>query len=493
MDFKLPNRREFIKDAGITASFLLFLGLGGCESCNEQIKNRPIRRRINTASPESMAALDIYKDAIAKMQALSSSDPCSWAAQAQIHGTIDEGFNKCPHGTWFFLPWHRFYLSYFEQICQELTGHKEFGLPYWNWAIDTSVPSPFWESGSILNYSPRTATSSSSISTSITGHSRMEVLLNEPNFLIFGSGKPGGTPGGKGPFESGPHDSVHGFVGGTMGTGGSPLDPIFWTHHCMIDYCWYDWNANRGHDNTNDPDWVNQNWTDHFVDRHGDPADARVALSILLPLITYQYEESQIGTAAAGTSILLRSAREIELVKTRLQKGAAVRLVVKNQIPFSRGADLITGRAVSREIDITPTEFMKIINEQASEKIILNVGFARFPNNNNFYVRVFVNMPQATAQTSIDEIYYAGSFAFFGTNAQVDNKNMHHVHKPLYMIDLTTAIQKIKQAGMLNEKEKLTIQFVTVPIEEGRVIKEDTLTLEKLDLFVSDATVIPAK
>ncbi|HEY6978658.1 MAG TPA: tyrosinase family protein, partial [Chitinophagaceae bacterium] len=459
MEFKLPNRREFLKDTGITASFLLFLTLGGIESCARQTRSRPIRRRINPASPDSMAALDIYKDAVAQMRALPSSNPRSWSAQARIHGTISAGFNKCPHGTWFFLPWHRFYLSYFEEICQQLTGHNEFGLPYWNWSMDRSIPSPFWQSGSVLNYSPRTATASSTLPISATGHSRMETLLNETNFLIFGSGKPGGTPSGKGPFESGPHDHVHVFVGGTMNSPASPLDPLFWTHHCMIDYCWYDWNVNRGHNNTNDPAWGNQSWNNHFVDRNGNSVAVQVASSITLPLTAYQYEESQVGTSAVNQSLLVRNAQEIDLVKTRLQKGAEVRLVTKKQIPFSRGADLITDKSLSREINIAPAEFMKIINEQASEKIILNAGFARFPNDSNFYVRVFVNLPQANAQTSIEDIHYAGSFAFFGTNAQQDVDNMHHMHKPLYMIDLTTAVQKIKQAGMLDENKKLTVQF----------------------------------
>jgi tyrosinase len=489
MELKLTDRRAFLKDTSMTASLLLFLGLGGIESCSEQIKNRPIRRRINPASADSMTAIEIYKDAIARMQRLPSSDPRNWTRQSQIHGT-SAGFNKCPHGTWFFLPWHRQYLSNFEQICQELTGHKEFGLPYWNWSTDPSVPSPFWESGSILNHSPRTATSASSISTAITGHTQMETLLSEPNFLLFGSGKPGGLPSGKGPFEGGPHDSTHVFVGGTMQTGASPLDPLFWTHHCMIDYCWYDWNANRNHDNTNDPEWVDQNWTDHFVNRNGDPVEARVAVSILFPLITYQYEESQIGTSGAKASILSKSTKEVDRVKEQLEKGAEVKLVSKKQIPFSQGLALVTGRTVSREIAVMPSEFMKILNENAKEKIILNAGFARFPENNNFYVRVFVNMPRASVQTPIEDIHYAGSFAFFGTNAHQGN---NHTHNPLYMIDLTTAVQKIQRAGLLNENEKLTVQFVTVPIEQGMIIKPETLSLEKLDIFVSDVTVVPKK
>jgi hypothetical protein len=38
------------------------------------------------------------------------------------------------------------------------------------------------------------------------------------------------------------HDSVHVWVGGTMGfIATAPADPIFWMHHCNIDRLWWTW------------------------------------------------------------------------------------------------------------------------------------------------------------------------------------------------------------------------------------------------------------
>jgi hypothetical protein len=45
-------------------------------------------------------------------------------------------------------------------------------------------------------------------------------------------------------------------VGGDMVTGGSPLDPVFWAHHCMVDYCWAKWNIELENNNTNDQAWL---------------------------------------------------------------------------------------------------------------------------------------------------------------------------------------------------------------------------------------------
>ena len=132
------TRRVFIKGVGYLSMGLIFSAMfGGCESLIKQIKNRPIRRRLRSGSPEVDTAIAIYKDAVNQMKALPAGNPRSWAAQAAIHGTVPPGgFNFCQHGTNHFFSWHRAYLFYFEQICQELTGEKKFGLPYWNVLLD---------------------------------------------------------------------------------------------------------------------------------------------------------------------------------------------------------------------------------------------------------------------------------------------------------------------------------------------------------------------
>ena len=83
-----------------------------------------------------------YKAAVAAMKGLGSNDPRNWHNQANIH------FNNCTHGNWFFLPWHRGYLLYFERICRQLTGDSKFALPYWNWTAHPAVPDVFWDTSS---------------------------------------------------------------------------------------------------------------------------------------------------------------------------------------------------------------------------------------------------------------------------------------------------------------------------------------------------------
>ena len=80
----------------------------------------------------------------------------------------------------------------------------------------------------------------------------LDPILDDSNFLTF-----------SGTLE-GPHGSVHVRVGQDMGSGGSAIDPVFWMHHCMIDYCWNKWNVELGFDNPNDTAWVNTSWNHFF-------------------------------------------------------------------------------------------------------------------------------------------------------------------------------------------------------------------------------------
>lgn len=68
------------------------------------------------------------------MLALPPSDPRNWYRQALTH-LLD-----CPHGNWWFLPWHRGYLFHFEAICRELSQDPTFALPFWDWTNAPRVP-----------------------------------------------------------------------------------------------------------------------------------------------------------------------------------------------------------------------------------------------------------------------------------------------------------------------------------------------------------------
>src|SRR5439155_17787428 len=105
-----------------------------------QIRKRKDVSKLNSNSPEILA----LQMAVTAMKALAAPDGRNWLAQAKIHGTPGGDFGLCQHGNWFFLPWHRAYLYYFEEIVRELSRNEDFALPYWDWSKDHSLPALFW-------------------------------------------------------------------------------------------------------------------------------------------------------------------------------------------------------------------------------------------------------------------------------------------------------------------------------------------------------------
>jgi tyrosinase len=96
-------------------------------------------RRLNVTNPAASAALESYKKAIAAMLSLPPTDPRNWYRNAIIH-ELD-----CPHHNWWFLPWHRGYLGWFEKTCRELSGDRSFTLPYWDWTALPQIPKQMFD------------------------------------------------------------------------------------------------------------------------------------------------------------------------------------------------------------------------------------------------------------------------------------------------------------------------------------------------------------
>ena len=92
--------------------------------------------------PDWDPIIDWYARAIAEMQTRPLSDPTSWRYQAAIHDYLRGSdpnakpadklpsasdqktfWSQCQHGSWYFLPWHRMYLAYFEQVVAATVQH----------------------------------------------------------------------------------------------------------------------------------------------------------------------------------------------------------------------------------------------------------------------------------------------------------------------------------------------------------------------------------
>src|SRR5215213_2923427 len=95
--------------------------------------------RLDLSSAAAQPMLASYEIGIRKMLALPPTDPRNWYRNAFTH-TLD-----CPHGNWWFLPWHRGYIGWFEQTIRSLSGNPNFALPFWDWTAQPFVPPQFWQ------------------------------------------------------------------------------------------------------------------------------------------------------------------------------------------------------------------------------------------------------------------------------------------------------------------------------------------------------------
>ena len=80
----------------------------------------------------------------------------------------------------------------------------------------------------------------------------------------------------------------------------SPLDPIFWCHHNMIECLWVDWNIDMGNSEHERSGLGQFELPNDFVDGDGNPAPIQVATTLLFPMLSYQYEPCAPGDGESG-------------------------------------------------------------------------------------------------------------------------------------------------------------------------------------------------
>lgn len=181
------------------------------------------------------------------------------------------------HGGPIFLPWHRMYLRRLEEIIQQLTGDPDFALPYWDWAADRTLSSPLWANTRLgRNRGVVTNGRHGALRVTLRGRGSLQLggflLAEQPRPIDRNAGRSGvrlptkadvsgclteteydefswdanaaaGHRNRLEGWEDGPqlHNSVHVWVGGDMGPGTSPNDPVFYLNHCNADRIWEAW------------------------------------------------------------------------------------------------------------------------------------------------------------------------------------------------------------------------------------------------------------
>jgi tyrosinase len=465
-------------------------------------------------------ALLWYAKAVAAMKALPMTDPTSWGYQAAIHGfTLDPNedefaaafwnqvtagqklpnaaaqkkfWRKCQHGSWYFLPWHRMYLGFFEKIAgkiiTDLGGPADWALPYWD-----------YNEGSTSRKLPRAFTSLEPKLPDGTTNPLIEPSRDHGNdgkaFLVanrvsinpafdehqFTSGAHGGTQGFGGPvtlfhhsggshggLESQPHDQVHDMVGGAMGdpvTAG--YDPIFWLHHANIDRLWEVW-LNADSSNQNPP--ASSKWQ-KFVFTFNDDLGKTPSLTPQDVLDTkskpfyYEYEDIAVPAGFAKPAVARAPRPKAPMAEEPMAEMAGAS---SEPIP-------LTGEAKTLSVRLFPATGPSLaLGAQGArfQKAYLHVENIRGKGRPPSY-DIYLNAPRNAQQQP--EQYRAGNIPTFGLEQASAATEDHPGNGLRYSFNVTRIVNRLKEENRW-DSELLKVTFVPTrapargsSIEVGRV------------------------
>lgn len=296
------SRRSFLKVSTILP-FTLWISRLNAHGAMSPL----VRPEVRTA--DGIAMLAKYAKAVAIMKDPGNTpvgNPISWQFQWFIHWTprnkttlLKEVYPQSTPAEWkdaaektwgtcqahfqpsdrekFFLPWHRWYLAFFEGIIREVLHDESFALPYWDYASNPVLPEQFRMKND-LTFRPlfhenrgtgvdnHPVNDGDAIDEVVDIQKAMNDALCQTRYIKKDSQNPGFCDH----LDFNLHGNIHGAIGGDMGTVPTAAqDPIFWLHHCNLDRLWASWLASGGR-NPTDPTFLNEPFT--FVDALGKSA-----------------------------------------------------------------------------------------------------------------------------------------------------------------------------------------------------------------------------
>lgn len=337
------TRRDFLAAAGVAAGLVLLRpgSVAPAQGCGPT--------RYNLATTQGKRMLQIYADSVRSMGSIvlhPEFSPRSWTFQWYTHmvrgdrtkagelarvfplgggALANEMWNTCQshlgQPEQYFLPWHRMYLNFFEQIIRVVSGESCFTLPYWDYTnpAQQALPIEFRQKQ----------------------HGRWGPLYREERYPEINAGTPlpqgqvglrldlecmksgsynpfNGDAGFCANIDAMVHGATHLDIGTRLGMASVPWaasDPVFWVHHCNIDRIWASWNR-AGGSNPADAAFLDKTFV--FANGSGARAERRIGDVLAVAPTAYDvylarpagglpFQATAAGAAAAEPAATLQS------------------------------------------------------------------------------------------------------------------------------------------------------------------------------------------
>ena len=476
MPKQLVTRRRLLQHTGAAGSALLLgkaiFGDGlGIAPVLAQPAVR-VRKDIDTLTPAEVTAL---RQGIRVMQSRPATARTSWIFQANIHGHppgsgSNPAWDKCQHGSFFFLSWHRMYIYFFERILRVASGNPNLTLPYWNYAKATptarALPAPFrtpttgnplfvaqrnppMNTGALLPASAVSTTVAMG-TTNFTGPAG-----SSTNFGGQTVAAPMHFTGPHGRLESQPHDVVHVQVGGSTGWMSDPnlaaRDPIFWLHHANIDRLWNQWlNAGGGRVNpVTSAAWTTPTFT-FFTETGTAMSMSACQILISATQLGYRYDTDGPpvgGSCAAPVAVAAASASNAPQKAVATTQGA----VALGDQPVTVSLDLGT------EAKAAMTAATGGVT--GGKTYLLSIEGITYTKQPGVHYEIYLNLPTGAGEPDPAGPHYVGNLAFFALQPH-GGRGSHAAHADIKQaFDITEVMQNLRAKNLWND-DRLSVTFV---------------------------------
>ncbi len=463
----MTTRRTILKAAGAVGAATIFSGVVPGLRAFAQTPPR-VRRVVNNMALDD-PDLETYREFVDLMQHKPPGNALSWLGFANQHGTNPTTYRFCPHGDWYFLPWHREFMLMYERAAATLMKNPKFAMPYWDWTLLRDYPPAFSEPKYKGKPNPlfvpnrNKLTGRNALTDAIVGPAQMQKIYKETAYEAFGTSRnpaqnnlnmswvvAGG--GFQGPLEGTTHNLVHNRIGAFMPQANSPRDPIFMMHHGNIDRIWAYWNA-LGRKNSDAKLWLDMVFKDNYLTPEGKPYSKTV--KDLLSITPFGYTYDNMPPKPDNVVASPRRSRNIAALFDPAEKATPQRIKKANtkrvkpgehlSMPFALQANTLKGVAET----VAPDDARDVV------ALISNIDVGDDVSE----IRVFVNHPAPTADTPDTDPHFVTSIAFLKHPKGGD----HGAHKalPSAQVNLTDTLRKLSAGKELNT-DNINVELVPV-------------------------------
>jgi hypothetical protein len=330
-----PSRREILTGAASAAGAVALGATTAVALRSAAAQGGSLVRRDAATIPANDSQLAKFAGAVQEMMdrsATNPDDPKGWLVNANAHRdfcSLPTTDSNQIHFCYWFLSWHRAYITVTERKIREIAGDQTLTYPYWNWSSDRRIPAAY-ASGALANADRQTPPRP--VDDGEVDYNPNDPVLKKLGVAALGAkafvakapGEIGRSFGGiarpnssnrygNNRLEGTPHGPIHNYVGGDMSdfaTAGR--DPIFFAHHGNLDRLWEIWRKDAAHKATEPPvgdtDFRNHPFVFTWID--GTPIQITAAETLDTTKLGYVYDSLDVFRPNAPPVIMAQSAQD---------------------------------------------------------------------------------------------------------------------------------------------------------------------------------------